>query len=108
MSSFNVWFDEDYDPWLSLDYWFDDYFIGRRTTIPIVIETSDYRKIVERKEVMSQRQIESRLWGYAPVTYKNRPTILSPGDVINMPYKRNQTSAMQALGNAWNTVSGVR
>jgi hypothetical protein len=103
-----VWFDEDFDPYLNLDYWFDEYFIGRRTTVIPVTETSDYRKIVERKTLTSQRQDDIRLWGYSPVTYKARPTILNPGDVINMPYKRGQTSAMTALGNAWTTVSGLR
>ncbi len=69
---------------------------------------SEYRKIVERKTLSSDRQDEIRLWGYSPVTYNNRPTVLSPGDVINMPYLPGQTSAMQALGAAWTTVSGRR
>lgn len=70
--------------------------------------TSEYRKIVERTWKTSQRQEDIRLWGYADVTYSGVGTILSPGDVINMPYSASGVSAMQALGAAWATASGRR
>ena len=99
---------EGLELWLNIDYWFDDYFIGYREDIPSVTDTSEYLKIVERSFKTSQRQEDLRIFGKSDITYQGRPTYLSPGDVINMPYKPTQSSPMQALGNAWVTASGRR
>lgn len=68
---------------------------------------SDFKKIVERVSRDSERQQDVRLRAYADTKYEEKGTAIRAGDVINMPYPSGTVSAIEAVGSAWVTASGV-
>jgi hypothetical protein len=67
---------------------------------------SEFKKILERTALDSNRQIDVRLGAYAESKFNDRGTTLKPGDVINMPYDPDQQSLIEAMGQAYVTASG--
>jgi len=67
---------------------------------------SEFKKIIERTALDSNRQTNVRLGAYAETKFQDRGTTLRPGDVINMPYQQDQQSLIEAMGAAYITASG--
>lgn len=68
---------------------------------------SDFKKIVERVAPDSARQKDVRFRAYAETKFEEQGTTIRAGDVINMPYPSGTVSAIEAVGSAWVTASGV-
>lgn len=102
--SYYALFDDPIAEDISIDYWFDEQFIGLQTEGAY----QNFSYIIDTTFVFSEEQDGKRKYGFSEILYEGRPTVYHAGDVVNLPYRDSETSTMEAIGLAWAAeVSGV-
>lgn len=102
--SYYALFDDPIAEDISVDYWFDEQFIGLQTED----KYKNFSYIVDTTFVFSDDQDGKRKYGFSEIFYEGRPTVYHAGDVVNLPYRDNETSTMEAMGLAWAAeISGI-
>lgn len=98
------WFDEYIEEDFNPAYWFDEFFgfaYGENTF-------QNFGDITDTQFIFSKAQDDLRKFGFSRIYYRGRPTVYHAGDTVNVPYKDNELSTMEAVGLAWAAyVSGV-
>lgn len=91
------WFDDSPEEDLSPFYWFDEFFGVAYANDAF----QNFGNITDTQFIFSEQQDAIRKFGFSRVYYQGRPTVYHAGDTVNIPYKDNELSTIEAMGLAW-------
>jgi hypothetical protein len=91
------WFDDSLEEDFNVGYWFDESFTFSYEEGAF----QNFGNITDTQFVFSEQQDEIRKFGFSRIYYRGRPTVYHAGDTVNVPYKDNELSTIEAMGLAW-------